>query len=134
MMYNIKPENGKKQFKIYMSRAKENIEAAEILFEKKSYRGAVSRAYYGFFEAASAALITKGFFAKTHAGVIYLFEQHFVRTNEVPAKFSRFFREAKEAREEADYKFLEKTTKEDAERIIKTAKEFIEVIEKSVKV
>lgn len=134
MKYNIKPENGRKQFNIFMSRAKERIEEAELLLSKNHYHGAVSRAYYCVFEAASAALITKGFAAKTHAGVAHLFEQHFVRTDEIPAKFARVFRKAKEAREEADYKFLKKITKQDAERVIKIAKEFIKVIKEKIKV
>jgi len=130
MKFNIDSENSKKQFEIHIFRAKEDLKEAEILFEENSFRGAVSRAYYGFFEAAHAALITKGITAKTHAGVIAQFSLSFIKTKKIPVKFIRFFKEAEKAREEADYQFLKEFKKEEAENIIKTTKEFIEVIEK----
>ncbi len=133
MKIKLDPKNAKKQFDIHICRAKENLEEAKILLEEKSYRGAISRAYYSFFEAANAALITKGLVAKTHAGVIQLFSLNFVKTNEIPVKFARFFNRAREAREEADYQFLKEFTKKETERIIKTANEFLEEIEEKFK-
>lgn len=133
MKIELDTKNAKKQFDVHICRAKEDLEEAKILLKEKSYRGAVSRAYYSFFEAANAALITKGLTAKTHAGVIQLFSLNFVKTNEVPAKFARFFSKAREAREEADYQFLKEFTKEEAERIIKTADEFLEEIKEKFK-
>lgn len=129
MKIKLDPKNAKKQFDIHICRAKENLEEAKILLEEKSYRGAISRTYYSFFEAANAALITKGLTAKTHAGVIQLFSLNFVKTNDVPAKFARFFSKAREAREEADYQFLKEFSKEETEIIIKTAEEFLKEIE-----
>lgn len=129
MKFKINPENKKKQFEIHISRAKERIKSAKILFEETQYNDAISRAYYGFFEAAHAALITKGIAVKTHTGVIAQFSLHFIKTNKIPAKFIRFFKEAEKAREEADYQFLKKFGKEEAEKIIKTAEEFIKAIE-----
>lgn len=134
MQFKINPGNKRKQFKIHISRARENLKGAEILLKEKNYRGAISRAYYAFFEAAHAALITKGLSAKTHAGLITLFGLHFVKTNIIPAKYIRFFKEAKEAREEADYKILKEFTKEETERIINTAKEFVGIIEKMLQI
>lgn len=130
MKFKINPENKKKQFKIHISRAKENLKGAKILLKEKNYRGAISRAYYAFFEAAHAALITKGITAKTHAGLITLFDLYFVKTKKVSKGFAKFYREAKKAREEADYGFLKKFTKEETEKIIKTASEFIKIIKK----
>jgi len=130
MKFKIDLQNTRKQSKIHILRAKENLKEAKILFREKSFRGAVSRAYYSFFEVAHAALITKGFVPKTHAGMIQLFSLHFIKTNKIPAKFARFFSIAREAREEADYQFLKEFKKEETERIIKTAGDFIEIIEK----
>lgn len=133
MKFKIDPKNREKQFEKFVERAKERIKEAKILFQEKHYGGAISRAYYGFFEAAHAALITKGISAKTHAGVIALFSLHFVKTDQIPAKFIRFFKQAKEAREEADYAFLKDFTKEEAERIIQTAEDFVKEIENKFK-
>lgn len=133
MKFNISPENGRKQFKIFLSRAKGNLKEAKTLLKEKSYRGAISRAYYGFFEAGHAALITKGFSAKTHAGLIALFHLHLVKTNQISAKFARLFENAKKAREQADYHFLKKFNQEETARIVKAAEEFIKEIEKRFK-
>ena len=77
-------------------------------------------------------MLTQGFVAKTHAGLLTLFGLHFVKTNKVDPKFARFFRKAKEAREEADYEVYKEFSANEAKSIIKTAKEFIKEIEKKL--
>lgn len=117
----------------YIELAKENIEAAEILFKEEKYRGTVSRAYYAFFDAASALLLTEGLVAKSHAGLLTLFGLHFVKTGKIEAKFARLFTKAKEAREEADYEIYKECTKEKAKQMIKTAREFVNIVEEKIK-
>jgi len=134
MRFKIDPKNKKRQFDILISRAEERLEEAKILFQKEHCNGAVSRAYYSFFETAHAVLITKGMTAKTHAGLIALFSLHFIKTKKIPLKFVRFFKQAKEAREEADYGLLKKFTKKETEKIIETAKEFIKLVKSKFKV
>lgn len=133
MKFEIKPENRKKQFELLMERAYKRVKSAEFLYEKEFYNDAVSRAYYAIFDAASAVLITKGLSAKTHAGVITLFNLHFVKTRKIPAKYIQSFRRAKEAREEADYEILKKFSKEETEEIIKMSKEFVNFIKEKFK-
>ena len=128
MRFKIDPKNRKKQFDVLISRAEERLEEAKILFRKEHCNGAISRAYYSFFETAHAVLITKGISAKTHAGLITLFSLHFIKTKQIPEKFIRFFKQAKEAREEADYGLLKKFTKKETEKIIETAEEFIKLV------
>lgn len=51
------------------SKARESLDAAELLFERKFYDFATSRAYYAMFYLAEAALFTKGLsFSKHSAG------------------------------------------------------------------
>ena len=133
MKFDIKPENRRKQFNLLIKKATREIEAAKLLCEKGFHNDSISRAYYAIFDAACAALITKGFAAKTHAGVIYLFETHFVKTDEIPAKYIRFFREAKRAREEADYHAIKIFSKRDAQEAVQKAEEFVSYIKKIVK-
>ena len=134
MRFEIDQKNKKKQFNVLISRAEERLEEAKILFRKKHCNGAISRAYYSFFETAHAVLITKGISAKTHAGLITLFSLHFVKTKQIPVKFIRFFKQAKEAREEADYGLLKKFTKKETEKIIETAEEFIKLVKSKFEV
>ena len=59
MRFEIEPKNRKKQFNVLILRAEERLEEAKILFQKEHCNGAISRAYYSFFETAHAVLITK---------------------------------------------------------------------------
>lgn len=118
--------------KIALNQAKERVESAEALLNINNYRDAVSRAYYAFFDASSAALLTKGIVVKTHHGLILLFEKHFIKTNKVPMKIGRWLAKAKQAREEADYERRKEISRESVEAAIQSAKEFIEIIEKIV--
>ena len=95
------------------------------------HNDAVSRAYYAFFDTASALLITKELSAKTHSGVITLFSLHFIKTKAVPLKYIHFFRRAKDAREEADYELLKKFSKKETEAIINTAQDFTQFVKEN---
>lgn len=56
-------------------------EEAEILFERRKFDGAVSRAYYAAFHYACACLLTKGLEARSHQALRRLFPLHFIRTD-----------------------------------------------------
>lgn len=114
--------------------ARERIESAEALVKIGNYRDAMSRAYYAFFDAASAALLTKGLIPKTHHGLIILFDQHFIKNKKVPVEMGRWLIKAKQAREEADYERHKEVSKETVEAAIEAAKKFIEIIEKNNKI
>lgn len=130
MTTKISPGNRQKQFKLLIEKAKVRLDSAQVLLKRGNYNDAISRSYYAFFDTASALLISKGLFAKTHSGVVTLFGLHFIKTDLIPAKFARFFRQAKIAREEADYEALKKFTKEETQKIIESAKKFIDYVEK----
>ncbi len=111
---NVEPS--KEEIKKHIELAKKRIHSAEILRNEKEYRDAVSRAYYAFFDAASALLLTEGLVAKTHAGLITLFSLHFIKKGRIKSKFATFFKRAKEAREEADYEIYKNFTRKETER------------------
>ena len=51
-------------YKEYLDQALEELEAANLLFERKYYREAVSRAYYSMFHAVQAFAYFKGDLSK----------------------------------------------------------------------
>ena len=53
----------------FIETSEEKLEVAKILFENQAYGDAVSRAYYGMYNAARALLFVKDSKPKTHAGV-----------------------------------------------------------------
>lgn len=132
MVVKISSKNRKRQAFLLIENAEERIKSANILLENKLYNDAISRAYYAFFDAANALLVTKGLMAKTHAGVINLFSMHFIKTKQVPVEYIKYFRQAKTAREEADYELLKKFNKQETQDIINTAEGFIKFIKDNI--
>lgn len=96
------------------------------------YNDAISRIYYAFFDAATAALLTKNLVAKTHHGLIVLFEEHFIKPGIISMKAGRWLAKAREAREEADYEAYKEFNEEQVKTGIRAAKEFIGEIEKII--
>lgn len=45
---------------VFISKAKENIKAAELLFDNQLYNASANRAYYAAFQAAITALAATG--------------------------------------------------------------------------
>lgn len=130
MTVTPKPED----VRALLAAAEERRASAEALLEIGNYRDAVSRAYYAFFDAARALLLTRGFVTKTHKGVNILFELHFIKTGMFPKGVGRWLNRAEQAREEADYEFWKEVSKEQAETAIKYAREFIDEAKKVVTV
>jgi uncharacterized protein (UPF0332 family) len=117
----------------YLKNAEERLEAAKALKDAEKYNDAISRVYYAFFDATKAALISRGFSAKTHHGLIVLFEKNFIKTGEIKQGVGRWLRRAKEAREEADYEIYKRFDKETVSSGMKAAEEFIAEIKKLIR-
>lgn len=122
----------KEEIEALLDSAKNRIRSAKILLREKLYRDAISRSYYAFLDAARAALLKKGKFAKTHSGTLTLFEIEFVKTKLVPVQFIKFYRKIFKARMEADYEFLRKFSKEETKEAIEMAEKFLVYVEKLI--
>lgn len=70
-------ESLKKQTDKQLHKAHRKLRVARKNFADGFYEDAVSRAYYAMFHAAKALLLTKHLDAKTHSGLINLFNQHY---------------------------------------------------------
>ncbi len=111
--------------KIWMILANKRIEVAEKLYELNYFDDATSRAYYGMFHAAKAALLSIDVEVKSHAGVVNKFSQQFIKAGQVERKYGRMLSLAMRARELSDYGtqvYLSETT---AEATIADAKLFV---------
>ena len=121
-----------KEIRKYMDNAKSRIKSAEVLHDTGQYNDAISRIYYAFFDAATAALLTKEITAKTHHGLVLLFEQHFIKSGAISSEIGKELARIKEEREEADYEVFREFTEEEVEKDLKAAKEFIQAVENSI--
>ncbi len=112
-----------------MSKARRSLRAAEDLSRQRDYDFAVSRAYYGMFYAAEAALLSRDLAFSKHRGIISGFYHAFVESGVFPREFHTYLRIAFESRNTADYQVDKLISASDADRIIVQAREFIEAID-----
>lgn len=67
---------------IRIERAKELLDEAKKLLEAHAYKSANNRAYYFFEKSIKALLAIKEKDAKTHSGVLHLFNAEYVHKND----------------------------------------------------
>ena len=75
----------------FLTKAKENLKAAEVLYNQQLYNAAVNRAYYAAFHAAVAALLDQGMAIERpgHASIQARFATELIqRQQALPRSFS----------------------------------------------
>ena len=103
--------------------AQDRLAAAKTLFEGGHAPDAVSRAYYGVFEAARALLLLEDVETSTHAGVGNRLGFHY--REEID---TRIFSRPRKEREGCDYE-LSEPSEERAQACIQQARSFVEAAE-----
>lgn len=109
--------------------AKEDLQAANLLLEANSYRGANNRAYYAIFHAVSAVLAMEGVAYKKHKDTLAYFNKNYVATEIFPRNLGRKIVKAEEIRHESDYDTFYIASKEVTVEQIQTAEQLIELVE-----
>lgn len=109
--------------------AKEDLQAAYLLLEANSYRGANNRAYYAIFHAVSAVLVMEGVAFKKHKDTLAYFNKNYVATEIFPRNLGRKIVKAEEIRHESDYDTFYIASKEITVEQIQTAEQLIELVE-----
>lgn len=117
----------------WMEKAMECLDAAydELKADRLSF--SVNRIYYACFYAVSAVLLQEGFQFKKHSGVRAAFHKNFVKHGLVSRELGEFYDEVFEARQRGDYIGLVRFQKEQVERWLKQAKQFVEAIKSLIK-
>ena len=110
--------------------SKSDIKAAEILLAAKEFRGANNRAYYGIYHAISAVHALDGNAYKRHKDAVANFNKDYVKTSIFPREMGRKIGQAEEIRHASDYDDFYIASKEESERQILVADEFIILAEK----
>ena len=90
-------------------------DAAALLLDSGFYDGAISRAYYGMFYLAKAALPSKGIETSSHHETNGSFGREFAKTNLLPRKLHAFLLEAQGERSDADYLLQSSFEREDVD-------------------
>jgi uncharacterized protein (UPF0332 family) len=111
---------------IYLEGAREALKSARYNLDGGFYGVAVNRAYYAFFYAATALLLTLDMTRSKHAGVLAAFREHFIKTGTFPIEDSHAYGEAFELRNVADYEMLGQADRIQAHTALERANRFIE--------
>ena len=118
--------------KYRLKRAKEDLEAAQLLYNNNSLLAANNRAYYAIFRAIRAVLALERVDFKRHKDVIGYFNHHYIKPEIFPRTISRKITQAQRIREDSDYDDEYEPSHEKTEQQINTAKELIELVEEYI--
>lgn len=105
--------------------AKEDLEAAYVLLQADSYRGANNRAYYAIFHVVSAVLALEGVSFKRHKDTLAYFNKNYVAAGILSREMGKKIVKAEEIRHASDYDTFYVASKEDTVQQIETADKLI---------
>lgn len=124
-------EGSLKQLAEYrMERAREMLNAAEDNLKIGQYKTSLNRSYYAIFHAMRAANILKGFDSSKHSGVIAFFNKEYLKENLLDRKLSIIIKSSSFLREKSDYDDFYIASKNEAEKQLADAQQFLYAVEK----
>ena len=110
--------------------AKESLKSAKILLAAEEYKGSNNRAYYAIFHAINAVHALNGKSFKSHKDAIGNFNKDYVKTEIFPREIGRKIGEAEEIRHASDYDDFYIAIREETERQVMVAEEFLRLVER----
>jgi uncharacterized protein (UPF0332 family) len=125
-------ESLKALVKFRLEQADESLESSQILLERQKYRPSVSRSYYAMFYAVLALLAKGEKNTSKHSGIISIFDQKFVKKGVFDKNFSRWFHEAFELRQRADYREMFTVSHDRAISVLEHAASFVAAIKEHI--
>lgn len=111
-----------------LERAETYLNSAQLLLDAEDLASSISRGYYAMFFAAEAALLREGVRTSTHRGLINAFGEHFVETGVFPDRVGRDLATAFQKRQVGDYEARPGLTRDDAEKVLKDARSFVDAV------
>ncbi len=113
-----------------LERAYEDLADAHRAFDAGSYRLALNRAYYAAFHFVTAALALLGQERHKHSAVEAAFHEYLIKQGFIEPEYGTFYREAREWREQADYRFHVKFTREGTREVLEKSERLIARLER----
>ncbi len=110
--------------------AKDNLKSAKILLEAGEYKSANNRSQYAIFHAINAVHGLNGNAYKRYKDAIGNFNKNYVKSEIFSRDIGRRIGEAEEIRHASDYDDFYIASKEESERQVMVAGEFIQLVEK----
>lgn len=118
--------------KYRMERAREDLDAAHLLFDAGNYRIANNRAYYAIFHAMRDVLVFDNFDSSKHSGVIAEFRRRYIKEGIFPTEISKMIGSAFTIRNASDYDDMFIASKNDTEEQIDNAEYVYKMIKEYI--
>lgn len=112
-----------------LARSQETVREMELLLEQDFYHGAVDRAYYAAFHAATAALLSRGLEFSRHSAVIAHFGKELAKPGLIDAQHHQALIEAFNLRQKADYDYTATIDPPTAEHIVAHSRAVVDAVE-----
>ena len=104
----------------FFDKSNKKLILAKTAYSMDDYSDAVSLSYYSMFLVAKALILKKGIKApKTHAGLIHLFNLHYVKEDEFSYEKYKYLASTQAQRENADYDAIDEIDDRIARKRIK---------------
>lgn len=113
-----------------LATARNDLKSARALLAIEDYKGANNRAYYSIFHGINAVHAVSGKAYKRHKDAVANFNKDYVKTSIFPREMGRKIGQAEEICHASDYDDFYIASKEESERQILAADEFIILAEK----
>ena len=111
-----------------LEKAQRAYEQACGVVEKSYWETIANRLYYTAYNAVSALLISYGYSAQSHSGVIHLFGQHFVKAGIFPREIGKLYHDLFTMRLTGDYDDTYGLTENDVLPYIEPVKQLIQEV------
>lgn len=116
-----------------LEKARNCLDASEMLLSASSFADSVNRSYYSIYHAIRAVLIIDGFSSKKHSGNIAEFRRRYIKTEIFPKEFSEIIGSAFDIRNDSDYEDFYVVSKEDVVKQAESARIFLNAVEDYIK-
>ena len=113
-----------------MRSAIETLGVSALCLESQHYKDSINRSYYAAFYAVKAVLALEEIDFKRHKDAVAHFNKTYVATDIFPREIGKKLGRLKQERETSDYDDFYIASKEESERQISVADEFIVLAEK----
>lgn len=118
-------------FKI--EKAEKTFQEAQGILALEYWNTIVNRLYYASFYMTTALLISNGYEARSHSGVIHLLGLHFIKTNIISKENGQLYTRLYDLRQTGDYDDFYELTKDDVLYLMTPVENYLSDLKELIK-
>jgi len=115
--------------RLMLDKARENIDATDLLISQGFFDIAASRSYYAMFYIAEALLLRRGQHFSSHSAVIAAYGKEYAKTGDLDPRFHQNLIKSQELRQTGDYGYLEPVSADSVSQVLIWARDFLAAAE-----